>query len=459
LKQTINPILKKGRNTGMRNKLSRLSIIGLGCALFIIFGLNGSPAGAFSGGPPPSRTGAQALGSFAAEITCTACHTSFPLNSGPGTLAITGLPANYSPNQEVAVTVTLSQPDRGRYGFEATVLDDQGRKAGELVATDAARTRVINGTGNLAERQYIQHLLAGVTPNGTNQNSWTFTWRAPAQSVGRVTFYVAGNAANGNGNNQGDYIYNINASVQPASVPLGQFASVSAASFAAAGALTANGIAAGFGSGLSANTVSATTVPLPTQLDGTEVTVRDASNQTRNAGLFFVAPGQINYLIPAGTANGNATITVRRNGTDTAQGTLPIETVSPGLFAANANGQGVAAAVALRRRGGVDTFEPVAQFNSTTSRFEPVPIDLGPETDQVFLIGFGSGFRSASQAGLSCAIGGTNAEVLGVAAVAGFEGLDQANIRIPRSLAGRGLVDVVFRADNKPSNPLQIHVR
>ncbi len=442
----------------MRNKLLRLSIIGFGCALFILFGLNGSPAEAFSGGPPASRTGAPALGSFPAEITCTACHTSFPLNSGPGTLTITGLPANYSPNQEVAVTVTLSQPDRARYGFETTVLDDQGRKAGDLVVTDAARTRVIPGTGNFAERQYIQHILAGVTPNGTNQNSWTFTWRAPAQSVGRVTFYVAGNAANGANGNQGDFIYNTNASVQPAS-PLGQFASVSAASFAPSGSLTSNGIAAGFGSGLAANTVGATTVPLPTQLDGTEVTVRDAGNQTRNAGLFFVAPGQINYLIPDGTAAGAATITVRRNGTDTAQGTISIESVAPGLFAANANGQGVAAAVVLRRRGGVDTFEPVAQFNSTTSRFEPLPIDLGPETDTVVLVAFGTGFRAAAQSAVSATIGGTASTFVATAPAPGFEGLDQANILIPRSLIGRGLVDVVFTATDKPGNTVQINVK
>ncbi len=443
----------------MRNRLFKISIIGVCCALFVLFGLDGTPADAFSGGPPPARTGAPALGSFMAEPTCTLCHTSFPLNSGPGMLTVTGLPANYSSNQEVTVTVTLSQPDRVRYGFEATVLDDQGRKAGDLIVTDAARTRTVDGTGNFAGRQYIQQILAGTTPNGTNQNSWTFTWRAPAQSVGRVTFYVAGNAGNGASGNQGDFIYNINASVQPpASLP--NFASVSAASFAPTGPLAANGIAAGFGSGLSQNVVSATMLPLPTQLDGTEVRVRDAGGTERPAGLFFVGPGQINYLIPAGTSNGNATITVRRSGADVAQGTVAIDTVAPGLFAANANGQGVAAAIVFRRRGTVDTTEPVAQFNSQTNRFEPRPIDLGPETDQVFLIAFGSGIRGVSSLSMATStIGGAPAEVIFAGATPGFEGLDQANIRINRSLMGRGLVDVVFSADGKMSNTLQINVR
>jgi uncharacterized protein (TIGR03437 family) len=272
--------------------------------------------------------------------------------------------------------------------------------------------------------------------------------------VGRVTFYIAGNAANNNGSPDGDFIYTISQAT------LGQFASLSAASFAQPPTLAPNGIAAGFGSGLAANVVSASTVPLPTQLDGTEVKVRDAAGTDRDAGLFFVAPGQINYLIPAGTTNGTATITVRRSGNDVAQGTLTIESVAPGLFSANANGQGVAAAVVFRRRGTVDTTEPVAQFNSTSNRFEPVPIDLGPETDQVFLIVFGTGIRGVSaQSAATATIGGTNAPVSFAGATPGFEGLDQANINIPRSLIGRGLVDVVFRADNQTANTVQINVR
>lgn len=437
----------------MRNRLFKLSVVAICCALFILFGFDGSIVGAFSSGPPAARTGAPALGSFPAEPTCTACHTSFALNSGPGTLSITGLPANYSPNQDVTVTVTLNQADRLRYGFEATALDDQGQKAGDLIVTDAARTRIVSGSGNFAGRQYIQHIFAGVTPNGTNQNSWTFTWRAPAQSVGRVTFYVAGNAANGNSNNQGDYIYNINASVQPAA--LANFASVSAASFAPNGSLTPDGIVAGFGTGLSQNVAAATALPLPTTLDGTSVLVNGVA-----APLFFVSPGQINYLIPTATANGTATITVRRNGVDTAQGTATIESVAPALFSANANGQGVAAAVLLRRRNGVDTFEPVAQFNAAANRFDPIPIDLGPATDIVVLLAFGTGFRTASQTAVSATIGGTASTFVATAPVGGFAGLDQANILIPNSLAGRnGLVDVVFMAAGKTANTVQLFIK
>jgi uncharacterized protein (TIGR03437 family) len=129
------------------------------------------------------------------------------------------------------------------------------------------------------------------------------------------------------------------------------------------------------------------------------------------------------------------------------------------LFSANANGQGVAAAVILRRRGGVDTFEPIAQLNQTSGRFEPIPIDLGPATDLVVLLAFGTGFRAASQTAVSATIGGTASTFVAVAPVSGFAGLDQANILIERSLIGRGLVDVAFTAAGKTANTVQINIK
>jgi uncharacterized protein (TIGR03437 family) len=216
---------------------------------------------------------------------------------------------------------------------------------------------------------------------------------------------------------------------------------------------------AGFGAGLSANTAFATTLPLPVSLAGTEVIVRDASNQIRSAGLFFVSANQINYLFPSGVSTGLATITVRRNGVEVARGTASVNGVSPGLFSANENGQGVAAAVVLRRRNGIDTFEQVAQLNATVSRFDPIQIDLGPDTDQVFIVAFGTGFRAAPQATLSATIGGTPSPFVVAAPTPGFEGLDQLNILIPRSLNGRKLVDIRFTAAGISANVVQVSVK
>lgn len=439
----------------MRRNLFKLSLAAVLFAIFIGYSLQGTSVSANSFGPIPSRTGAVALGSFAAEPTCTACHGGNPLNDSAGSFTITGVPTNYTANQEISITVTLTRANRSSFGFQLTALTDTGTKAGDLVVTNN-RTQLGNGTGSFAGRQYIQQNFSGTSPNGTNSGSWTFTWRAPAQTVGKVTFYAAGNAANGTGSTDGDFIYTATASTTPGAA-VTTVTSVSAASFASPATLTPEAITAAFGTGLSQNTVVATVVPLPTQLDGTEVEIKDAASTDRKAGLFFVSPGQINYLVPAGTANGTATVSVKRSGTTVAQGTITIDSVQPALFSANANGQGVAAAVLLRRRNGVDTFESVATLQGNS--FVASPIDLGPESDVVVLLAFGSGFRNAAQSSLSATIGGTASTFVATAPVAGLAGLDQANILIPRSLIGRGNVDVVFMAGGKTANTVTLNIK
>src|SRR5262245_12741659 len=281
----------------MGSLLSKSAIIAAFCAIFIRVELNSPPAGAFSSSPFASRSGAPALGGFPQETSCTECHSG-TVNTGGGALTITA-PASYSPGQNVTVTVTINQANRALFGFELTALNDQGQKAGDLVPGDG-RTQLVNGSSPFAGRQYIQHSFSGIVASVPNQNSWTFTWKAPAQSAGRVTFYAAGNATNADGGVAGDLTYTTSRSINsgsapaPTPTPLGQFTSASAASFDPTAPLPPNGIVAGFGSGLSANTAFATTLPLPASLADTEVIVRDANNQTRNAGLFFVSANQIN---------------------------------------------------------------------------------------------------------------------------------------------------------------------
>ncbi|MGH9936234.1 MAG: hypothetical protein ACREAM_08310, partial [Blastocatellia bacterium] len=123
---------------------------------------------------------------------------------------------------------------------------------------------------------------------------------------------------------------------------VGAVASVSAASFSGL-ELAAESIAAAFGQDLATATEAATSLPLPTTLAGASVRVRDSAGTERAAPLFFASPLQINYQIPPGAAPGAASVSVLRGETVIAAGAAPIAMVAPGLFAANANGQGVAA--------------------------------------------------------------------------------------------------------------------
>lgn len=237
-------------------------------------------------------------------------------------------------------------------------------------------------------------------------------------------------------------------------------AGVSAASFSST-AVAPESIVAAFGVGLATQTLAASTLPLPTVLAGTTVKIRDSAGVERLAPLFFVSRDQVNYLVPAGAADGPGVVTVTSGDGKLSLGPLQVAAVAPGLFTANANGQGVAAAVALRVRGdGTQSNEPVAQFDSASGRFVAVPIDLGPATDQVFVVLFGTGIRRvSSQSAATANIGGVNAEVLFAGAQGFFAGVDQVNARIPRSLIGRGEVEVVLMVDRKEANRVRISVK
>jgi uncharacterized protein (TIGR03437 family) len=237
-------------------------------------------------------------------------------------------------------------------------------------------------------------------------------------------------------------------------------ASVSAASYLGA-SLASESIVAAFGTGLATGVGIANSLPLPTTLLGTTVKVRDSAGVDRLAPLFFVAPTQINLQIPPGTANGAANVTVTSADGTVSSGNVTITSVAPGLFTADASGLGLAAAVAFRiKANGAQSFEPVSMFDPATGRFVAIPIDLGPEGDQVFLLLFGTGLRFRSAlAAASATIGGINSEVLYVGLQGDFVGLDQINLSLPRSLAGRGEVDVVLAVDGKTANTVKVRIK
>ena len=124
----------------------------------------------------------------------------------------------------------------------------------------------------------------------------------------------------------------------------GLLTTVSAASYGTTA--TAESIVVGFGAGLARVTQAVTALPLPTSVGGTTVSVRDSRGTTRQAQLFYVSPQQVNYLVPPGTATGNATITTAIDGATVATGSVTVTGVAPSVFSANSSGRDVAAALA-----------------------------------------------------------------------------------------------------------------
>jgi uncharacterized protein (TIGR03437 family) len=213
-----------------------------------------------------------------------------------------------------------------------------------------------------------------------------------------------------------------------------------------------------FGRGLATGTASAPVQPLPTVLAGTQVTLTDASGGSRPLQIFYMSPGQANVYIPAGLPAGTARLNIQRTDSTTAQGTLTIAPVAPGVFTANSNGSGVAAATAVRvTAAGASANVPVFQCPAAGS-CTPVPIDLGGSGDQVYLSLYATGVRAA-QGSVTATIGGLQAPVLYAGAQNQFLGLDQINLAVPAALRGRGTVDVVVTASGIASNVVQIAVQ
>ncbi len=237
-------------------------------------------------------------------------------------------------------------------------------------------------------------------------------------------------------------------------------AGVSAASFTG-GALAAETIAAAFGANLATAVAVADGLPLPTQLAGTSVRIKDSAGREGLAPLFFVAPSQVNFLMPSGLAVGTATLTVSSGDGAVSEGRTMIGTVAPGLFTANASGQGLAAATVLRvRTDGSLGYEAVSRFDAALGKSVSVPIDLSDPAEQVFLLLFGTGFRGRSSLGaVGLLVGGLPVEALYAGPQGDFAGLDQINLPLPRALAGRGEVTISLTVDGKTANPVTITFR
>jgi len=220
-------------------------------------------------------------------------------------------------------------------------------------------------------------------------------------------------------------------------------------------ALAAESIISVYGTDLATGTAAATTLPLPTSLDGNSVTVTDSAGVARPAPLYFVSPLQINFEIPAGTAAGTATVTIHNKNGTIQSTTISIGGVSPGIF--ELNGAGLVAAWVLPVISGAQqALQPVYQVAS--GNVIALPVSLGPATEQVYLEIYGTGFRNAKN--FTATVGGLSVPVLGAAATAQFVGEDQVNIGpLPPSLAGKGSVNIVITADGQAANTVTVTIQ
>jgi cytochrome c peroxidase len=192
--------------------------------------------------------------------------------------------------------------------------------------------------------------------------------------------------------------------------------------------------------------------PLPTTLADLQVLVIGSDGVERAAKLLYAGPRQVNYVVPSGTSVGLASITVTKKGAVVSRGTLQINAVSPGIFTANGNGAGVPASYATSRNA-AGQLQYVPVFTSSASGFVASKISLNGSDAVVEL--YGTGIRSGSGS-ISAQANGVPLEVLYAGAHPNYEGLDQMNVKIPLSMAGKGTVSLTLTVLGVQSNTVQL---
>jgi uncharacterized protein (TIGR03437 family) len=226
---------------------------------------------------------------------------------------------------------------------------------------------------------------------------------------------------------------------------------VSAASFSA-GALAPESLASVFGQDIAAMATSAST-PLPTSLSG--ITVVDATGTSRPASLLFVSPGQVNFIVPADTAIGLASITVRGTLSRKAlTAHVQIAEVAPVLFSV---GQQIAAAIVVQvTPGGAQTILPA--YTVQAGNVTPVPIDVS-QPGQTFLELFGTGVRRGTMGPVAVNVHGASVPVAYAGPQGTYPGLDQVNVLLPPELAGSGTARVALLIAGSRSNAVLVMIR
>ena len=128
--------------------------------------------------------------------------------------------------------------------------------------------------------------------------------------------------------------------------------------------------------------------------------------------------------------------------------------MAPALFTLNGSSLAAADAVSVSATG-AQTPIPVFSLASDGS-FVATPISLA--AGQVYLTLFGTGLQAAGTSGVQVTVNGVTAPVL-YAGPSAYTGVDQVNIQLPASLAGKGNVNIALTAGGIPANAAQVTIK
>jgi len=128
------------------------------------------------------------------ENTCSKCHSGG--NFGATVAIQTEVPTGgYALNTSYGIQVDINGSSGSKHGFQITAERISDNSKVGTFADDGVDNRIVSGG------THVTH-----TSTGNSKTTWNFNWTSPTSDVGAVKFYVAANAANGDGNTTGDQI-------------------------------------------------------------------------------------------------------------------------------------------------------------------------------------------------------------------------------------------------------------
>jgi uncharacterized protein (TIGR03437 family) len=175
-------------------------------------------------------------------------------------------------------------------------------------------------------------------------------------------------------------------------------------------------------------------------LPSPQAKLRDSRGVERVLEQIFAADQQINVIVPADAPLGSSAIIVS-NANGASEFPVTISTIAPGIFSANSEGGGYAAANVLIVKNGA----------TAASLVTDGPIAL-PSGSDVFIQLYGTGLRGHSPNGVTAAIGPFSVDVIYAGPQGTYPALDQVNLRVPAALAGFGLARISVTVDGIVAN-------
>jgi uncharacterized protein (TIGR03437 family) len=309
-------------------------------------------------GPDPGYEGAHqeppGVGVHPMACASAGCHSGDQSTNGPGgpinAFAGYGVIASFSTGSSytpgggpVTITVSVVDPVYTHFGFEMSARLDSdlaNGQAGDF--TPGTNQIVICSDGSVKFKkcpagsavEYVEHsypmgFSVGTTP-------YTFTWTPPATNVGKVHFYVAGNAVNNDLKADGkDHVYTAEYILTPvlcsgATPVIGKV--ISAGGFGALPTFASGSWVEIYGSNFASDTwqwqgSDFNGANAPTKLAGLSVSINGNAAYT-----WYMNPSQMNVQVPAG-ANGQVSVTLTSCGSTSAAFTATQNALAPGLLA------------------------------------------------------------------------------------------------------------------------------